>query len=357
MAETKIVYSEPEDYFPKELREKYNLGEFAESKELQQIKAVMLGHAVGDALGVPVEFCSREELDENPVTDMQGWGSYPVPEGCWSDDTSMALATLDSLKKGSVDYEDIMQNFVAWCTEDKYTPTGEMFDIGRTCLAAIRSYMKDNKPALECGLDDEHSNGNGSLMRIHPMALYLFSKGLVGDEGVEIIHNTSALTHAHPRAKMGCELYARMLWSILDNPSKWSCAKALAEFRNSCNSDEFYIYERKLINRIAMSYLHRENPDKYKAVSRKEIKSTGYVVDTLEAAVWCLLTTNSYKECVLKAVNLGEDTDTVAAVAGGLAGALYGLDSIPEEWLNALKKREYIEEMCEEAYKSWKNVI
>ena len=92
---------------------------------LEKIKAVMLGHAIGDALGVPVEFCDREELDETPVTDMMGWGSYPVPEGCWSDDTSMALATLDSLKKGEVDYNEIMDNFVMWLSNDEYTPTGE----------------------------------------------------------------------------------------------------------------------------------------------------------------------------------------------------------------------------------------
>ena len=363
MAENKIVYSEPEDYFPKEIREKYKLGEFAESKELRQIKAVMLGHAVGDAIGVPVEFCSREELDEAPVTDMQGWGSYPVPEGCWSDDTSMALATLDSLKKGSVDYEDIMHNFVAWCTEDKYTPTGEMFDIGRTCLAAIRAYMKDNKPALECGLDDEHSNGNGSLMRIHPMALYLFSKGIVGDEGVEIIHNTSSLTHSHPRAKIACGIYSLILWELLKKPYKASVLDGMRLARRiygGCKmfstSKDYLLYDKFLMKRIGGIYRHWEDDDP-REVTREEIKSTGYVVDTLGAAAWCLLTTNSYKECVLKAVNLGEDTDTVAAVTGGLAGALYGIEAIPEEWLNALKKREYIEEMCEEAYKSWKNVI
>ena len=130
---------------------------------LYMMKSVMIGHAVGDALGVPVEFCSREELDESPVTDMIGFGSYPVPAGAWSDDTSMTLAALDSLANGTVDYNDIMENFVRWCSEDEYTPTGEMFDIGRTCLTAIRNYLAtDGKPALECGLNDEHSNGNGS---------------------------------------------------------------------------------------------------------------------------------------------------------------------------------------------------
>ena len=340
MSKKKIVYSEPEDYFPKEIREKYKLGEFAESQELKQIKAVMLGHAVGDALGVPVEFCSREELDENPATDMRGFGSYPVPAGCWSDDTSMSLAALDSLSKGEVNYNDVMLNFVKWASFDEYTPTGEMFDIGRTCLKAIRRYIDaDSTDATKCGLDGENYNGNGSLMRIHPFALYLYYSGQADEKHMEIIHNASALTHAHERSKIACGIYTFVLWEILRTPNKSSIhdglKKASAFYKDS---NEFQTYKRLLCG---------------EAVTREEIKSTGYVVDTLEAAIWCVLTTNDYKECVLKAVNLGDDTDTVAAVAGGLAGALYGLDSIPMEWLEILKKREYIESMCERACSSW----
>ena len=108
---------------------------------LEQIKAVMIGHAIGDALGVPVEFCEREELKTNPVVDMRGYGTYPVPAGSWSDDTSMSIAALDSLAKGTVNLDEIMDNFVEWVEEGKYTPTGKSFDIGRTCLQAIRAYL------------------------------------------------------------------------------------------------------------------------------------------------------------------------------------------------------------------------
>ena len=139
---------------------------------VEKIKSVMIGHAVGDALGVPVEFCEREELVENPVTDMKGYGTYDVPAGAWSDDTSMSLCALDAMCREGWKWDDIMNNFVKWCSLDEYTPTGEMFDIGRTCLNAIQNFLKtDGKPALECGLSDERSNGNGSLMRIHPFAL------------------------------------------------------------------------------------------------------------------------------------------------------------------------------------------
>ena len=309
---------------------------------LYMMKSVMIGHAVGDALGVPVEFCSREELDESPVTDMMGFGSYPVPAGAWSDDTSMTLAALDSLAKGTVDYNDIMENFVRWCSEDAYTPTGEMFDIGRTCLTAIRQYLAtDGKPALECGLSDEHSNGNGSLMRIHPFVLYAFAKELPFGDWMELVKNGSAITHAHERAELGCLIYAFVLYHLLADQSRGAIQNALA--RAECH----------LRDCVELSYYGRIFKSNFASLTRDEIKSSGYVVDTLEAALWCLLSTNDYKSCVLKAVNLGEDTDTVAAVAGGLAGILYGYDSIPIEWRNTLIKREYIEELCQNACKSW----
>ena len=311
---------------------------------IEKIKAVMIGHAVGDALGVPVEFCSREEIAEDPVTDMRGFGSYPMPAGAWSDDTSMSLCALDSLSKGVIDHDEIMDNFVRWASNDEFTPTGEMFDIGRTCLTAIRNFLEvDGRPALECGLTDERSNGNGSLMRIHPFALYAFVKGGTLGKSLDIIREGSIMTHAHPRTIYACGIYAMVFWEILKGADK---AKVLSEIENAAvlfdgiypeESDHFeWAFHKKLA---------------YK--SADEISSSGYVVHTLEAALWCLLTTNSYKECVLKAVNLGEDTDTVAAVAGGLAGAMYGYDAIPEEWRNTLIRREYIEEMCERAYKAW----
>ena len=324
-------------------------------KDLERMKSVVIGHAIGDALGVPVEFCTREELDENPVTDMMGYGSYPVPEGCWSDDTSMAICALDSLAKGKLNYNEIMQNFVRWASFDEFTPTGEMFDIGRTCLKAIRRYLdSDGTDATKSGLDGENYNGNGSLMRIHPFALFLYYNGLAEEKYIEVIHNASALTHSHERSKMACGIYTFVLWELLSKPHKSSIIKGLNRARRFYrDSEEFAIYDRMLMKRIGWIYRHWEDPGDHKEVTRDEIKSSGYVVDTLEAAIWCLLTTKDYKSCVLKAVNLGDDTDTVAAVAGGLAGALYGYDAIPTEWLDTLKRRDYIERMCERASDTW----
>lgn len=310
-------------------------------KYLDVIKSVVIGHAVADAVGVPVEFKSREKLDSAPVTDMREFGTHNMPKGTWSDDTSMLLATLDSLAGGTVDYEDIMEKFAAWCTKDAYT-VDYMFDIGRTCLVAItRSFSSRKVPALECGLDDEGSNGNGSLMRIAPFVLYSHIYNLSLPERIELIKNGSALTHAHDRSKMGCLIFAFVLEELIKNQSKDSIARGLSLANSRLNSyPEFTPYKRIFEPRFA------DTP-------REKIKSSGYVVDTLEAALWCVLTTDDYKSCVLKAVNLGDDTDTVAAVAGSLAGLLYGYDNIPEEWRRDLKKRDYIEDMCTWAYMSW----
>ena len=306
-----------------------------------KIKAVMLGHAVGDALGVPVEFCERDELAAKPVTDMVGYGTYPYPEGCWSDDTSMSLAALDSLASGKLDFDDIMVKFGEWYYDDEYTPTGEMFDVGNTCSYAIDNYFAHHKPVEECGLTRERSNGNGSLMRIHPFVLYACAKQMSIDEWLGVIVKASALTHAHDRSKIGCLIYTFVLMSLLKDKGKGGIEDGLKKAKHYLNAcAEFTPYERIFKNDFA-------------TLPRDEIKSSGYVVDTLEAALWCLLTTANYRDCVLKAVNLGDDTDTVAAVAGGLAGVLYGYDAIPSEWLEALKRRDYIEEMCERACAAW----
>ena len=308
---------------------------------VNKIKSVILGHAVADALGVPAEFRSRAELDENPITDMVGYGTYNMPAGCWSDDTSMTLAALDSLASGRGDYDEIMQNFRRWYHSGEYTPTGVMFDVGGTCRQAILNYTRKHKKPLECGLTDAYSNGNGSLMRILPFVLYAVAAGY-NHSGLDMIFEASALTHAHERAKIGCGIYYILMFHLLADPCKRSLQIGLQESRRFCQEFPEAVHYQRLFE--------KSFPD----LPGEQIRSTGYVVDTLEAAVWCVMTTDSYAECVLKAVNLGDDTDTIAAVAGGMAGVLYGLNGIPQEWLDKLKRREWIEEMCELAAINWR---
>jgi ADP-ribosylglycohydrolase len=299
----------------------------------------VFGHAVGDALGVPVEFCQRSYLYRFPVTTMTGFGSHDVPAGCWSDDTSMALCALESLSHGFVDYDDIMNNFCKWYNDGQFTATDLVFDIGNACRKAIMNYHINNLSIENCGLKSVWDNGNGSLMRIYPFVLYAYCNGIPDNEFVNMIKRGSALTHAHKYSIDGCLIYSYILKEILNNPTKESVYKGIKQAKQLIGESVPY---HALFN-INFAVLHRGN-----------IKSSGYVVDTLEAAIWCLLTTNNYHDCVLKAVNLGEDTDTVAAVTGSLAGAMYGIHSIPNSWMETIKKKQYLENICENAHKAWR---
>lgn len=305
----------------------------------------IMGLVVGDALGVPVEFKSREELRANPVSGMRAYGTYGQPVGTWSDDSSMTLALLDSLKNG-LDYKDIMNRFLTWYEEGAYTPHGEMFDIGIATSQALRRYRVGAEP-LDAGVRSERDNGNGSLMRILPILYYLKSEYgqdfIQKDEAFDIIHNVSSLTHGHKRSQMACGIYI-----------------SIASFINSHETIEVSIYtgiekameyyKSKGDFKDQIKYFSRLEDRNFKNFPDDVIKSGGYVVDTLEAAIWCLLNTPDYKSCVLKAVNLGRDTDTTGAVVGGLAGLRYGYYSIPKEWLDTIIKREYIESLCNEVY-------
>lgn len=300
----------------------------------------MLGHAVGDALGVPVEFRGRDILERHPITDMIGFGTYNLPAGTWSDDTSMSLCALDSLSKGTLDYDDIMSNFGKWYNDNEFTADGYVFDIGGTCLAAIHNYIDLGVSVYKCGMRHQKSNGNGSLMRIHPFVLYAFYNGINNSDFTKMIVEASSLTHAHHISTDGCIIYAYVLRSLLENHSKKSIYNGL-----SAAIYDIYYHPSKYYNRLLEHDISK--------IDKEYIESSGYVVDSLEAALWCLLTTENYKDCVLKAVNLGGDTDTIAAIAGGLAGALYGIHSIPQSWLDVLKRKDYIENMCERAYNTW----
>lgn len=281
----------------------------------------LMGLVVGDAMGVPVEFNPRDSFK---VTDMTAYGTYDLPAGSWSDDSSMMLATVESIARlGEIDTDDIMKNFVRWVNDGEFTPYGELFDIGRATRNAIQRYVQ-GIPAEQCGGTAEWDNGNGSLMRILPLAFT--------DCDYETVNAVSSLTHAHEISKAACRVYVYIARQLLRG-------KTLEEIYN-CFGMKQSTFDRLPI---------------LKDLTRDKIKSTGYVVDTLEAALWCNLNSSSYRECILLAVNLGDDTDTVAAVAGGLAGIIYGVGGergIPEEWINQLARKEWIADLCGKFEKS-----
>ena len=304
----------------------------------------IMGLVVGDALGVPVEFSTQEERKQDPVKEMRGYGTYPVPKGSWSDDSSMTLASLSALHTDGLNLKKTMDNFVAWEQEGEFTPQGEVFDEGNTCSFAIYDYMKSGDVST-CGRTGENSNGNGSLMRILPVCIYLKymqeESGLDDDSAIEVVHQMSALTHAHIRSKMACGVYFFCVKELVKREL------TLQDALQAAIEKAFAFYERNAESKCELKYFAKIRDVKtLEQLPESQIRSGGYVIESIEAALWCLLNTSSYKECVLVAVNLGDDTDTTAAIAGGLAGIYYGYDAIPEKWKADIIRRSWIEEMC-----------
>lgn len=290
----------------------------------------IMGLVVGDALGVPVEFKKR---DTYKVTDMIGYGTHNQPPGTWSDDSSLTLATLDSMVKlGKIDPVDIMQNFFHWLDDGMFTPYGKVFDVGGGTRRAITRYANGTDP-VKCGGRTRMDNGNGALMRILPVALLPESTTYKQDEFFSVAH----LTHAHFLSDFGCIVYAAIVENLMNGKGKESVSAGIESFQHN-------------VENISMLAEYNRLPN-IQALQREEIRSSGYVVDTLEAALWCFLNTNTYRDCVLTAVNLGEDTDSVAAVAGGLAGIHYGCggeSGIPNEWIAQIPRRDWIKDLCAE---------
>lgn len=313
----------------------------AQKEELiYEMKSLMTGHAIGDALGVPVEFYSRKTLMETPVTDMIGYGVHDKPPGTWSDDTSMTICLNESLcRLKKINYHDIMNNFILWINEGKFTPdNNHAFGIGRTCYKAIYQYVKtDGESILKgcCGIRD---NGNGSLMRIAPICVYLRHKHYGEINSLEIIHNISALTHSHEISKIACGIYYFIVKGIIDdlkrNNIKNTIHKSLEEAR------DYYLDKEEFNTHV--KYYDRLFKKDFCLTPLDEIMSSGYVIDSLESAVWCLENSNNYEGSVLKAINLGGDTDTIGAITGGIAGLYYGYKAIPQKWIDVLRGKEVL---------------
>lgn len=261
--------------------------EMLEGLPTARLGDAVYGLAVGDALGVPYEFKPRGTF---MCDGMAGYGTHGQPAGTWSDDTSMTLATCDSIRElGRVDAADIRRRFERWLHGGEYTPDGAVFDCGITTSSAIESGR---------GRSGERDNGNGSLMRMAPLAF----TGATDNE----VRAVSAITHAHDLSCSICVEYVHAL-------------RALAGGASAAD--------------VAGEWKGRPAPP-----------SGGFVRHTYDASLWCLANTGSYRDCVLAAVNLGSDTDTTAAVAGALAGTLYGYDAIPDEWLETLRAKDIIDD-------------
>ena len=298
-----------------------------------QYLGAIIGHAVGDAMGFPTEFSKREELLKNPVLEMIDSPDLGLPAGSWSDDTAMEIATIDSfIHKKCFDYKDIMDRWVKWINESEYTSTGVTFDIGRTCLKAIKKYCNGSAP-LQCGSTSINENGNGSLMRILPVALYAYTRNLDDISIQRLTDEMSSLTHAHEVSRLGCYIYMQLVICLLKGYEKEDAYRYVQDLDySSYNVNSINLYTRILDGQIEGQILD-------------DIKSTGYIVDTLECVLWIFMNARNYKEAIIASTNIGGDTDTIGAIVGSMAGIYYGIDSIPSKWLDKLQRKEYLVEL------------
>lgn len=288
----------------------------------------LLGLAVGDAVGATVEFMPPGSFE--PVTDMVGGGPHRLEPGQWTDDTSMALCLAESLLEcGSFDPLDQMQRYVRWYREGYLSSTGVCFDIGNATRAALHRFEQGGDPYA--GSEAPNTAGNGSIMRLAPVPLFFASDPL---EAVRYAGESSRTTHAAREAVDACRYMAALIVGALGGASK-------AELLDGFYSPVAELWkDAPLAARVAEvgggSFRRREPP---------AIRGSGYVVESLEAALWAFDRSSSFREGLLMAVNLGDDADTTGAVYGQIAGAHYGVEGIPGEWIERLTMRERVEEL------------
>ena len=306
-------------------------------KAIDRIKGAFLGQGIGDALGVPVEFESRDHLKLNPVRDYLGYMCWNQPAGTFSDDSSMTYCTAESLCEG-YNLEDIADRFVRWYKKGYWGAHDKLFDIGGTTRSSLDRIFKGESPRLS-GEFFEENNGNGSLMRIMPLAFFLLNFEEI-ESRFQIVKEVSAITHAHFRSIFACFIFVEFLRTILivedREESYHEMQKSIKSFvkDKEFNPEEIRLFDRILEYNIA-------------DYSEDSIYSKGYVLDSLESSIWCFLTTNDFRTSVLKSVNLGGDTDTTGAINGGLAGLYYGVQSIPKNWITGLVKTDKISNLAE----------
>ncbi|MBT33968.1 MAG: crystallin J1 [Thalassobius sp.] len=306
-------------------------------------KDILLGVAVGDALGVPYEFKSREALRKLPVRDMIGYMTHNQPAGTWSDDSSLTFCLAEAIADGYT-LRNTAFNFIKWKNESYWTAHNEIFDIGLTTAKAItdlaRILIAEDSEALETleYAATEYDNGNGSLMRILPLIYVIRERDIKSQ--FDIVWNCSALTHKHIRAGMSCMIYLKLAEYLMNGLDKViAYEKTREDIQELWRIIDFDLKEQKHFQRVIQEDIRK--------VSENLILSGGYVIESLEASIWCFLLEDNFQETVLKAINFGHDTDTTGAITGGLAGIYYGSESIPEYWIVTLARLEEILELAD----------
>lgn len=303
--------------------------------KLDKIKGCLVGLAIGDALGVHLEFTQKGKF--TPITTYTEGNPYGIPLGYWTDDTSMALCMADSLiEKKEFNADDIMKKFCDWQRKGYRSSTGKCFDIGNTTRTALMEYWRNPSGGPFRGSDDVLAAGNGSIMRLAPIPIFYHN-----DKTISIIKSaySSKITHANIECVVSCKLMSEILYNIF-NEIDWYIKQSSGQVLINTELPESGQLPKNIINIIEGSFTR--NTD--------QINGSGYVIASLEASLHCLYNTKNFNDAVLMAVNLGEDADTTGAVTGQLAGALYGYDSIPQHLKDGLYQHEMIVELAEKLY-------
>ena len=293
---------------------------------IDRFRGCLIVLAVGDAVGTTVEFQRRGSFQ--PLTDMAGGGPLGLQPGQWTDDTSMALCLAASLVEArTFDPRDQMERYCRWYEQGYMSSTGKCFDIGNTTRTALMRYRHSGDPFS--GSNDTFSAGNGSIMRLAPVALFYFPELA---QMRQYAAESSRTTHGAQECLEACRLLAEILYRALMGMDK-------REIVSNASLDG--ILTQALRDIAQGSYINKRE---------SEIKGSGYVVKSLEAALWCFWKTGSFREAILTAANLGDDADTTAAICGQVAGVYYGESGIPTSWMERLAKREDIRKFAEDLY-------
>jgi len=290
------------------------------SLDPNRAKGCLLGLAVGDALGTSLEFKPPGSFE--PLTDMRGGGPFNLQPGAWTDDTSMALCLVDSLLETGWDPTDQMQRYCRWWHQGYRSSTDRCFDIGNTVSSALHRFELSGDPMS--GSTDPYSAGNGSLMRLAPIPLFFHADNQLAEQRAA---EMSCTTHAAPSCVDACRYTTRLIIQLLHGLEKEAALKAAAQTPELCPE----------IQEVAEGSFRVRQPP--------EIKGSGYVVKSLEAALWAFHHSSDFKTGALLAVNLGDDADTTGAIYGQIAGAAYGIDAIPATWMERIVHYQEIVEM------------
>ncbi|NJL02856.1 MAG: ADP-ribosylglycohydrolase family protein [Spirulinaceae cyanobacterium RM2_2_10] len=291
-----------------------------------RILSGLMGVCVGDALGIPAKFRSRAACQRSPVTDMEGYGTYDVPPGTWSDDSALTFCLAEALCHSYTSTDELLactaDYFRRWYAGEIWQTSHKPFDLGATTSAALRCLYEGAAPT-ETGESHERSNGSGSLMRILPLAFMAEHWDFTAL--IEQVHRISRITHAHPRSLVACGIYVSIAVGLLnEEPPALAYVKGIQRVLPYYEVEPYH---------HQLPHFQRLLSGEIDAIAASDLHADGYVVNMLEIALWCVLNSSSYSEAVLTAINLGEDTDTAGAVTGGLAGLCFGSKEIPRDWM------------------------